>query len=178
MLEFVYRVDAEDKITFVDANWTPFAIENGLSRLTSAEVSNRLLWDFLSDITTRHLYRVFMHRVRGTGSEISFPFRCDAPDRRRFMKMTMRPLPESGLEFCSQILREELRPKVNLLDPNFPRRKDFVQMCSWCKKIKAPDWVEVEEGVARLDLFDAPQVPWVSHSICPDCAQALEKELM
>ncbi|HEU6447498.1 MAG TPA: PAS domain-containing protein [Verrucomicrobiae bacterium] len=172
MHPFICRVDSEDKIIFVDAHWTQFAGENG-SDLTPKAVIGNSLWIYMSDVTTRHLYRIFMHRVRHHRRDIMVPFRCDAPDRRRFMRMTLRPLSDDGVEFSSELLREEPRQKVNLLDATFPRRTDFLEMCSWCKKVKAPDWVETEEGVARLRLFDAPQLPWVSHSVCPECDKSL-----
>lgn len=177
MAEFICRVSADDRIVFVDDEWTRFAIENGAAHLAGDRVMGTLLWDHLSDITTRHLYRIFMHRVREGGISIELPFRCDAPDRRRFMRMRIQPLPDSGVEFRSELLHEELRTKVDLLDVRYPRREDFVMMCSWCKRVQAPDWVEVEEGVVRLKLFDVDKLPWVSHGICPDCERGMEEEI-
>lgn len=177
MPEFICRVNEEDQIVFVDESWMRFASENGLAFLTVEKILGVPLLDFISDVTTRHLYRVLMHTVRRTGQEISFPFRCDAPDRRRFMRMTIRSLPTKEIEFRSEIVREEIRAKVNLFDPSIPRRSDFVVMCSWCKKIKAPDWVEVEEGVARLKLFDSDRLPRVSHGICPTCERGMELQI-
>lgn len=177
MTDFICRVDAADRIAFVNANWTQFAVENGLAQLTAKEVAGVSLWRYVSDSATRHLYGIFMQRVRQTGRSVTVPFRCDAPDRRRFMRMTIRPLAEGGLEFHSELLREEPRSKVSLLDQAIPRGTDMLEMCSWCKKVKAPDWVEAEEGVARLKLFDTPQLPQVTHGICPDCSQVLRQEL-
>lgn len=177
MTEFICRVDARDRIAFVDANWTQFAVENGLAHLTAEEVAGVPLWRYVSDVTTRHFYDILLQRVRRTGRSIAVPFRCDAPDRRRFMCMTILPLADGALEFRSELLREEPRPKVDLLDTAFPRGPNFVEMCSWCKKVKAPDWVEVEEGVARLGVFDEPRLPRVSHGICPDCSRVLRQQL-
>jgi hypothetical protein len=177
MSEFIYRVNAEDNIVSVDANWTRFAVENGLALPIAEKMAGNSLWDYLSDLTTRHLYRIFMHRVRQSGHDIMVPFRCDAPDRRRFMRMTIARLPDSGVEFRSVLLHEEPRAIVPLLDPGVPRRADFLEMCSWCKKIRAPDWMEVEEAVERLKLFEATPLPWVSHGCCPDCEHRLEQEL-
>lgn len=175
MAVLTYRVNANDEFVFVGADWTRFAVENGLPPW-KANVIGTSLWNHLTDLTTRHFYRIFMHRVRQTGQSISVPFRCDAPDRRRFMQMTMRRMPDNAIEFCSETIREEPRPIVDLLNPTFPRRTDFILMCSWCKKIKTPEWVEVEEGVARLDLFSAAKLPWISHGICPDCERHFIQE--
>jgi hypothetical protein len=174
MQVFICRIDSEDKIVFVDGHWLQFAGENGFN-LGLENIVGKPLWEFLSDLTTRHLYRIFARRVRQSGKSLTMPFRCDAPDRRRFMQMTILRLPENGLEFLSQLLREEPRPVVPLLAPEFPRTHEMIEMCSWCKKIKAPDWVEVEEGVLRLKLFDKEKLPWVSHSICPQCDSEMSR---
>lgn len=175
MSEFICQVDTEDKIVFLNDDWWRFAIENGLF-LTKEKLHGNSVLNFISDLTSRHLYRIFMETVRRTGREVAVPFRCDSPDRRRFMRMTIRALPAKGIEFSSEILREELRPKIDLLDPQLPRSKDCVVMCSWCKKIKAPDWLEPEEAVARLNLFETERLPSVSHGICSACEKMFEQQ--
>lgn len=52
-------------------------------------------------------------------------------------------------------------------------------MCGWCKKVALPDdrWVEVEEAVKVLQLFDAPRLPRISHGICRECLDAFEMPL-
>lgn len=174
MSELIYRVDANDTFVFIGEGWNQFAAENGLPRLTGERLLKASLWDFLSDLTTRHIYRIWMHRVRQTSRSVSVPFRCDAPDRRRFMRMTIRLRPGDEIEFCSETLREETRPSVKVLDLSHPRHNEFIVMCSWCKKIKAPDWVELEQGITQLGLLDAPRLPCVSHGICPECEHYLQ----
>lgn len=64
MREFICRVDAKDRITFVDASWVSFAAENGFPSLTLESVKGRLLWDYISDATSRHFYQVLAKKVR------------------------------------------------------------------------------------------------------------------
>ncbi|HEX6133089.1 MAG TPA: hypothetical protein VFZ24_03835, partial [Longimicrobiales bacterium] len=60
----VYRIDGDDRLAGVNAAWTEFAEANGGDALRPARVIGRVLWDFLADSTTVHLYRVMCARVR------------------------------------------------------------------------------------------------------------------
>lgn len=164
MREFIYQVDA---------NWVAFAAENGLPALTAEAVTGKSLWNYLLNSTSKQFYKIFMAEVRKTGRPITVPFRCDSPECRRFMKLCLLSLPDGALEFRSGLIREEARPRVNLLDPEFPRTEEFLTMCAWCKKVKAPDWMEAEDAVQRLKFFDQPQLPRISHGICEDCSHVL-----
>jgi hypothetical protein len=173
MRQFIYRVDAQDRITFVDANWLAFATENGLPTLTADAVTGKVLWDFISDPTSRQFYKIFAGKARETGDIIAVPFRCDGPAQRRFMKMFIVPQPDGGLEFRSVLEREEARSQVTLFDANVPRNGNFISVCSWCRRTKVSDWMEAEEAVRELQLFNRTRLPQISHGICPDCKKAL-----
>jgi hypothetical protein len=173
MRQFIYRVDAQDRITFVDVNWLAFAAENGLPALTAEAVAGKVLRDFISDLTSRQFYKIFADKARETGHIIAVPFRCDGPEQRRFMKMFIVPQPDGALEFRSLLEREEARPRVDLFDATVPRTGDFISVCAWCKRVKASDWVEAEAAVQELQLFHLPRLPQISHGICPDCSKAL-----
>jgi hypothetical protein len=164
MKEFICQVDAEDRITFVDANWVSFAAENAAPALTLEAVKGRLLWDYIADQTSRHLYQ----------SPVSVPFRCDGPDCRRFMNMFIVSLEAGAVEFHTVLLRAESRPRVDLLDPDFPRTDKFIIMCAWCKKVQAVEWLEVEEAARQLHLFEQPRLPQITHGVCPACMERLE----
>jgi hypothetical protein len=173
MQQFIYRVDAQDRITFVDANWLSFAAKNGLPALTAEAVGGKVLWDFITEPTSRQFYKIFAAQARATGHIITVPFRCDGPEQRRFMKMFIVPQPEGALEFRSLLEREEARPRVDLFDAKTPRTGEFISVCAWCKQVKAADWVEAEVAVQELQLFNRPRLPQISHGICPDCSKAL-----
>jgi hypothetical protein len=81
------------------------------------------------------------------------------------------------VEFESRIVRQELREHVRLMNPSVERGKRFVSICGWCKKIALPNgqWVEVEEAVRVLNLFDEPQLPTLTHGICGECTASFLK---
>ena len=53
-----YRIDNRDMIVSVSRNWESFARANVWgSRLSPENVVGHLLWDFIQDSETRHLYK-------------------------------------------------------------------------------------------------------------------------
>jgi hypothetical protein len=87
------------------------------------------------------------------------------------MQMQVSRLPDAGYEFVSTLLREESRDFQALYSASTERSDDLVRSCGWCKKIAIPQeqWVEVEEAVEVLRLFDRQSLPRITHGICPQC---------
>src|SRR5450631_2450126 len=84
-----YQIDGHDDIISVNSAWKAFARSNGAPHLAE-QVVGRSLWEFVSDGTTRQVYRDLLVRVRG-GRTVTFSYRCDSPSLRRYMRMTMTP---------------------------------------------------------------------------------------
>lgn len=166
-----YAVDATDRLVALDEQWDAFAQANGAPRLERSQVLGRSLWDFISDPHTVALYKMLLARVRENDTAIILPLRCDSPDRRRYMRLVIAPLHRGSARFDAILEREEARPRVALLDPAARRSGDVLVICSWCKRVRtAPDeWLEVEDAVVRMNLFEAAAVPQLSHGICPEC---------
>ncbi len=177
--EFIYRVDSQDRIVFANQNWYDFARENGVPTLSPDVVIGRSLWNFIENAEIQHLFQILLEKIRQSGVGVTLPYRCDAPDCRRFMELQVIPQPERGIEFHSRILRQETRDPVRLMEENVQRTDERLLMCGWCKKTALPDgrWVEVEVAVSALQLFDAPRLPRISHGMCGECRAALEQSL-
>ncbi|MDQ3171420.1 MAG: hypothetical protein M3Q55_14895 [Acidobacteriota bacterium] len=163
----IYRIDRGDVIADTNDAWAHFAQANQAPQLS--DVLGQSLWDHVSDNTTRQIYRDLIARVRA-GHEVTFPYRCDAPALRRFMRMTMRPAPDRGVLFDSVIERAEARPAPPLLGgPAAGSSGVIVRVCSWCKRVHVREtWQEVEVAVESLGLFDGP-APALTHGMCEDC---------
>ncbi len=173
---YVHRIDADGRISFVNSEWLAFASENGLETDAQTELG-RSLFSVIADEETRHIYKLLIERTRSSQQALEFGYRCDAPDRRRWMQMRMRYLAESDeVEFASRLLRAETRPHMPLiaLDRIRPASQRILAMCSWCKSVLAEQtWVEVEQAVIQLRLFATHAMPRISHGICPDCSKRL-----
>lgn len=171
-----YHIDALDKVDAVSDSWTAFAEANNGEAVTADRVRGRVLWDFITDMTTVHLYETMVRRLRGGRPPIQFGLRCDSPDRRRLLDMHMSADMGGGILFNVSTIREEPRAPVPLLDRTRARDDRLIAMCAWCQRVRVPDrWVEVEEAVPTLDVFTGESLPKLTHGICPDCSRAMLK---
>ncbi len=169
---FIYRINNIDTIISVSDNWSIFADANAWGgSLRPEDVVGLKLWDFIQDRETRHLYQELFKRVRGGILLRTIPFRCDSPSERRYLELLIVALPDNQIEITSKILRTEPHSPINLLKADTPRSMDIVKICSMCKKIKvSPEqWAEIEEGLAHLRLFEADEMPQLSHGLCQSC---------
>jgi hypothetical protein len=174
--DLLYQLNASDEISSVNEEWLRFAQANDGQSLLSPQILGRLLWDFIGDLETQHIYRLLHGRVRAGSGPVRVSFRCDGPERRRLLELSISAGVEQGLIYRVRTVREEDRKPVPLLDPHLPRSETFVTMCGWCKRVAAPshEWLEVEEAVAALSLFAEPRPPQLTHGICGDCSQSLD----
>lgn len=174
---FVYDVDPQDRIVFVNPRWVEFARENGAEDLTETEVLGHPLERFIANPEVQHLYGLLMDKARVTQAPLQVPFRCDSPGCRRFLEMEMTPLDQGSLRFVNRVVKLEFRDSVPLLDAGEERSEEFLSICSWCKKVKVAEsrWLEVEEAVERLDLFAREKLPQLTHGICQECMDDMLK---
>ncbi|HTH52286.1 MAG TPA: hypothetical protein VL501_10165 [Pyrinomonadaceae bacterium] len=175
----VYRVNGDDEITFVNTAWDSAALERGDHRVLSAEVLGKPLSNFISDPTTRELFDRIIVAAR-RGNRVEFQYRCDLPDERRVMKMSIRKLGGDGdVEFVSTLVSSEPRPSQAIFEELEHRTDEFLKICGWCQKVNVDQdlWLEVEEAVEALGLFKKDRLPDISHGICPACYAHLIVEI-
>ncbi|WP_446010588.1 hypothetical protein [Candidatus Electrothrix sp.] len=174
-----YLVNRNNQIEFTDKAWEDFAGQNGGEKLMNEMVLYRDISSFISCARCQELYDMLINSVRGTRKAIEFPFRCDSPDMRRFMKMEMIPLDQEKIEFTSYTEKEEARPPIYLLDISVPRSEEIITICSWCKRIKTDNahWLDMEEAVEKMELFNSNCLPKLSHGICSSCFETVMKKI-
>jgi hypothetical protein len=178
----IHRVNRDDRLIYVDTEWIRFGRENWNPALSNEDFMGRSLWDFTVDPEMQHLWKLILKRVREKQSPVMLPYRCDSPGCRRYMKMGLIPFPDGDVEMMNRTIREESREPVALLDSGALRDGRDLTICSWCKRVRifegeAPQWVEVEEAVARLRLLDGESFPRLSHGTCHECHQRIIAEL-
>ena len=175
-----YRIDADDRIIDVNEAWISFAERNGGDGLRPELVIGHVLWDFLTDSTTVHLYHGICKQLRSGGPTVQFRFRCDAPDVRRLLAMKMVCGDAGSIEFTVTPVAEQPRVTLPLVGVSSSNPGPLVSMCGWCKRVRAPDatWVEIERGIEALGLFQSTTpLPAVSHGICDACELAMSVDL-
>ena len=167
-----YVLDAANLVVEIEGPWDEFAAANGCPELTRAAVLGRSLFDFVTGADAREVVGLLLARARDAGS-FDVGFRCDAPTRRRFMRLELRPEPCGRVRSSSQLVREESRPAQPLLDPTIPRTDAMLMICSWCKKVLVGDsWSEIEEAAREPTFLEADAFPRLTHGICPSCRAA------
>lgn len=173
----VYRLNRRDEFIFVDEGWGSFAAANDALDLMPELVLSRPLWDFISDETTVQLYREILRQARA-GHPARFGFRCDAPELRRGMEMIVTGLGGGEVQFETRVLREEWRPRQELLARYVARAGEMLRMCGWCKRVDvgAGRWEEVEDAVKALSLFEREALPALTHGICEACFKVMSKK--
>jgi hypothetical protein len=166
----VYRIDARNRITWVNDAWSEFARDNHGESVLPAQVIGHDLLAAIVDPAVRGIYLAIIARVRA-GAVVEFTYRCDAPDKRRVFHMKVHRLADGGEEFTSTLIHEEARPSVAVLEPDGVRSKSLIRVCSWCQKVAMPDgqWLPVEPAMAELHLMEAGNLPALTHGICPPC---------
>ncbi len=173
----IYRIDENDKFTYINEVWKDFARDNKWPEAANHSILGRSLWDYISNAETIHIYQTVFQNVRKQNKTVRIPYRCDAPDRRRFMEMTIVPLNRDHLEFLNEILREEHREPVLLLDTDTQRNREMLVMCGWCKMVRVEEnWKEVEDALQQMGVFNNPVLPRITHGICPSCTQQLRTQ--
>ena len=169
---FWYQIDSRDIIISISDNWWTFAYENSWKKEPNhEEVVGRSLWDFILGNETQHLYAEVFRKVRAGKRGRPIPFRCDSPSERRFLELKLKLLHDDQIEITSTILRTENRKPLRFIDNQTPRTTDLIRICSMCKKIDIAQnqWLEIEEALGILKLFEEDKVPSLTHGLCPDC---------
>jgi hypothetical protein len=165
-----YAIDEQDRLVRVDEGYYRFAAENGW--VEAATSLGRSLWDYVAGEDLRKVQRLLLRRVRDGVGGVELPFRCDGPRVRREMEIRIAAGRGGRAVLFSARLRseEEREEPMPLLDPEAPRGEEALPICGWCDRFEVDgEWVEVEEAARRLELFDRPELPALSHGICPEC---------
>jgi hypothetical protein len=169
---YIHRIDAEDRLTFVNDEWRRFAEENGAPDLPE-RAQGTPLWMHIRGRDLQHVYRAIVARVRASREPLAYPFRCDSPEVRRFMELTVAPGPGGEVEFRSRLLRVEPRQPAAPAVPAPPRAPRVLVVCSWCRRVRTDAWVDIEDAARSLRLFDDDNFPRVSHGVCERCRDRL-----
>jgi hypothetical protein len=164
----VYTLDNQDRIISVCGAWDKFADENSGINLSSKEVCGRLIWDFVTGDTTRMwLEAVFMF-ARARGTSIERPYRCDSPDLKRFMRMSITFKQGGVLLIEHEILATEQRKVPVYIHFGASNLKTTKERCSICGRVNTGGWKE-----PHAEHAEASGGINVVYTVCEDCRSLL-----
>jgi hypothetical protein len=180
MPRYTYRIDGENRLTAVGANWDDFLRANGGHPSSeSRAVLGRSVFDFISGLDTLQLYHLLLQKVRRAGSPARVLLNCDSPDTRRRMVLTIQPEADGDLLFSSEVISVVAREPVRLPEGD-SAGGELVSICSFCKQIEAPagrGWVDVEAYLHLSAHFTKVAPPRLTHGVCPACYADAMREL-
>jgi hypothetical protein len=178
-----FATDRNGIIRAVGANnWDVFSYENDTPELRSDTVIGRDLFSFIKGAQVQDQFKRIMQQVSQDPDWCwVLRNRCDAPDRKRIMRQSIRPVFSAdactGFVFQSVELMSQQRPRIDLFDFRAIQQKaqdnpdlPVVTMCSWCQRVRfAPvsgdAWIEAEDYYAAGGSSNVR----LSHGLCPDC---------
>ena len=88
-------------------------------------------------------------------------------------------LENQTVQFETVLVQSKKRALQKILDRYTPRTEEVISMCSWCNRVDlSGEWYEIEEAIARLELFEQRSLPQISHGMCDDCFEIVSKEFL
>ena len=167
----VYRIDRNDCLTFLSADWALAAKMSGGYASTPEYLLGRRLWNLVTDAKVIALYSNIVARVRA-GHPASFSYRCDTVTRERTFRMKIRLTEGNEVEFVTTPEQEIERAPVALLNAGLACDENrVIRICSTCQRAELPVdyWVPVETAVELGNLLVADRLPRLQHCLCPAC---------
>ena len=176
--EVIYCIDQNDHLVEINDHWDVFANENNCHSLGKNSVYGLPIWNFITGDETRHIHRVLLKRAKSKGAIKDLPFRCDSPEYRRFMELSITPKDNGFIEYRCKLIKTEVRDTPSIFVNENNSKTTFLKMCSWCNKFEVAkdNWVEIEEAVNCLELLSGEELPGISHAMCDACMSNLEDD--
>jgi hypothetical protein len=170
----VYEVDGNDTLCAVNPAWTEFATANGATGLLPKHVLGTCLWSHVVGEETSTLYRSLLDVVRRTQRTVSFQYRCDSPDLRRFMRMTVSPVRHAGVVFESVLIRSEQRDRAVHMRYAGIAVHPMVLRCSMCNRLQfRGEWMDIAEAFKRGEVLNTEIPIRVAYTVCEPCGESI-----
>ena len=79
------------------------------------------------------------------------------------------------VRFETRLIATEVRLWQALWDRRVSRTGASVRVCGWCNRVEcSTEWLEVEDAVRRLGLFEPTHPPACAYALCPSCRETIQ----
>jgi hypothetical protein len=167
----LYRLDQQDRIVDVSNAWDETASAYEADKVLRRSVEGTKLYSHISGETTRLFMWTLLDATRKLQRPSTRPYRCDTPDCKRFMEMTV--LPEAGgrLTVAHRLLRTE---PIVTPTPARSRVKTLTGLmicCSMCNAVRLKgQWLPASAAAAMSQTLSASgETLDVAYGVCDDC---------
>ena len=172
IMNLSYTLDASNAIIAVSGDWDRVALDNGGEQIISRRIFGRRLDDFITGDVTLMFVRTMLMSARTLKYVIRRPYRCDSPQFKRSMEMTIVPRAQGVLEVCHrQLGSEPYRYPLAFKGTASGAAANFIKRCSICNRVRVGQtWSEVDDAVRAGRLpRDAGATLMVVYGVCPEC---------
>jgi hypothetical protein len=167
---YIYLIDGDDRIIYVNQAWLNFAQENDAAEITADRVMEKSIFEFITGGDTQSLYATLHTNVRARRKEIVIPFRCDSPSVVRQMTLTLRPLENGAIEYEGRVVQKTTRNPVTILFRLADRTDRSIPICSLCRRVSVQaEWLELSDVVVQLPSLKTAMFPRLLETVCPNC---------
>jgi hypothetical protein len=170
-----YWVDKKNIIQKVNDSWDQsMDAESWSDRAVSFNIIGKNILDFIVDDITRMYVASMLDAVRVCAKTLVKPYRCDSPESKRFMQMTVTPDGEGLIRVSHELIRAEpLKQRVEFFnehdDIRFSAHHVRCSLCNKLKKIGTNNWEDVDKLSERGQLM--PTGNPVVYGVCPRCTK-------
>lgn len=171
-----YTLDHANRIVGIGGSWNCFALENGALNLLESQVLGRDIGEFIIGDTTRMFVFAMLDSARLLAKPITRSYRCDSPQYRRFMEMTLLPGPQDMIELHHRLVREEpVQYPIKFTVAPDGAHSGLVKRCSMCNRLNLQNrWLEADEA-AHQGLLTQTATHLVIYGVCESCRRRLPK---
>jgi hypothetical protein len=176
-----YRLDKQDRIVEVGGDWDRVARENDGTEVVADRIIGTKLYAHVADEPSRMFVWTMLDSVRKLFRPSVKLYRCDCPDFKRQMEMTILPETGGGLLVEHRLIGIEKQPLrlrfAGQVRSSLPARA-LILRCTMCVKLKVSGvWHEPDETMlAALEQKDC--AVQVAYGICDDCKDAARRPPM
>jgi hypothetical protein len=175
-----YRLDSQDRIVEVGGDWDRVARENDGTDVLADRIIGTKLYAHVTDGPSRMFVWTMLDSVRKLFRPSTKLYRCDSPDLKRHMEMTILPETGGGLLVQHRLIKTEKQPARVRFSGRPAGRvgRALVLRCTMCVKLKVGGiWHEPDaETLKSLEQSDG--VAQVAYGICEDCSDAARRPPM
>lgn len=138
-----------------------------------AAIGTKLL-DHVTGDETQHFVAGLLGKARASDAPFRLRYRCDAPNLKRFMEMTLSGESEGAVRIAHRVVRmEALNPAIK-----FEAAIGVSSVrCSMCNRVRHHGvWREAEDAMA-LNYLQREHANLVIYKVCSDCRETLGREI-
>ncbi|MCC9603240.1 PAS domain-containing protein [Stieleria sp. JC731] len=173
-----YAIDKEDCLLDLNDQWTEFAVSNDAgAKLRPESVIGKPIWDYIRDPDLQTIYQRLIAQVRKHGFEIVFPFRCDSPLFRRYMRMSMSKRDDGSILFVSRTEEIVKRSESEIRVGRAYSGSRIVRQCSMCNLFQLSDktWGEADQLVLQDNTLAGNAQPSLIWGVCEPCRTRMKQ---